>query len=538
MTLKDAALDYAREGLAVFPCGDDKAPLIEGGFKSASADEAQVAAWWDEHPDALIGVPVPAGHVVVDMDPRNGGKETMAQLFAEHTDSGFKTTRRAKTRGGGVHYWFTTDAPADARFRKVLGPGVDVKPAGRGYVIAPPSPGYSWTLDVAPRPLPAWAAASIQKREAPAPTVAVASGPRFFAFEEGTRYGIAARDRELGRLLSALPGTRNESLNAAAFACGQLVAGGELAADETLQRLHEVAERIGLEPHEVEGTVRSGWEAGMREPRSAPELEDSGAPAPRPARASYRTDGGDPVIWLNWSADEPAPPFYLAPLLPVNAYVLVYGPTEASKSMTWNGILINGSHHGVRSSVYSLENPPHVDRDRARRLGPDPTNYRITNGPLDLADPLQVEMLVERERAWGTNVLLIDTYSHAFNSMRTDDGNARAIAFAQVVRYVMHELNEQGLTVVVIDHTGYMNREEPRDASAKRQQVDVAFLMEKVGEWAPGTDRASFTIRNFKSARFANPTPEGGLQGSIVGAKGEALRVDWHHEDLFGRWLA
>jgi hypothetical protein len=45
LTLKDAALDYAAGGYAVFPCGDDKAPLIEGGFKSASRDAEQVRAW-------------------------------------------------------------------------------------------------------------------------------------------------------------------------------------------------------------------------------------------------------------------------------------------------------------------------------------------------------------------------------------------------------------------------------------------------------------------------------------------------------------
>lgn len=88
---------------------------------------------------------------------------------------------------------------------------------------------------------------------------------------------------------------------------------------------------------------------------------------------------------------------------------------------------------------------------------------------------------------------------HAFRS-RSDDGNAKAIEFARRVRHVMAEV---GCSVIVVDHTGFSG-DEPRDASAKRQQVDVAILMTKVGEWAANTP-AGFTMTNRKSARFANP---------------------------------
>jgi sugar phosphate isomerase/epimerase len=60
---------------------------------------------------------------------------------------------------------------------------------------------------------------------------------------------------------------------------------------------------------------------------------------------------------------------------------------------------------------------------------------------------------------------VIDTYSHAFNS-RSEDGNAKAIEFARRIRHLMHEV---GCSVVLLDHTGYQQTDEPRDASAKRQ---------------------------------------------------------------------
>jgi hypothetical protein len=209
-------------------------------------------------------------------------------------------------------------------------------------------------------------------------------------------------------------------------------------------------------------------------------------------------------------------------VLPKNAYVLVYGATEAAKSMTWVGLLSQGSRHGVRSSVYSLENPPHTDRSRLRRWAPDPAHFRLTNQPLDFNDPRQVEALIRRESDWGdgrgSDVILLDTYSHAFNS-RSEDGNAKAIEFARRVRFVMATV---GCSVIVIDHTGFEG-DEPRDASAKRQQVDVAILMEKQGEWAKGK-AARFVMRNRKSARFANPFR---LAGAIKDGRDNALELDW-----------
>lgn len=188
------------------------------------------------------------------------------------------------------------------------------------------------------------------------------------------------------------------------------------------------------------------------------------------------------------------------PILPKNAYVLVYGATEASKSMVFVGLAAEASHRGLKCSVYSLENPPIIDRHRLRRLRPLKSNFRLTNEPLDVSDPTQFNQLVARESAWGADVLVIDTYSHAY-SRRSGDGNEQAIEFARRMRYLMHEIS---CTVVVIDHTGYSQTNEPRDASAKRQQCDVAVMMEKVGEWRQGQP-ARFCMTNHKAARFSNP---------------------------------
>ena len=90
-------------------------------------------------------------------------------------------------------------------------------------------------------------------------------------------YGQAALEREAARVASAVEGTRNHELNRAAFALGQLVAGGEL--DEHLVRTHLIGAAIacGLPEHEIAGrngrigTLDSGLAAGMQLPRRAPE---------------------------------------------------------------------------------------------------------------------------------------------------------------------------------------------------------------------------------------------------------------------------
>ena len=58
----DAALEYARKGIPVFPCNPlDKKPLTSHGFKDATTDEAQIQAWWGRWPNAMVAAPTGAG---------------------------------------------------------------------------------------------------------------------------------------------------------------------------------------------------------------------------------------------------------------------------------------------------------------------------------------------------------------------------------------------------------------------------------------------------------------------------------------------
>lgn len=62
-------------------------------------------------------------------------------------------------------------------------------------------------------------------------------------------------------------GDRNDQLNRSAFALGQLVGAGLLAAELVVGKLVDAAARAGLSGREVENTIASRLRNGLRQPR-------------------------------------------------------------------------------------------------------------------------------------------------------------------------------------------------------------------------------------------------------------------------------
>lgn len=86
---------------------------------------------------------------------------------------------------------------------------------------------------------------------------------------EGDRaaYGRKALEEECARVSQAQAGSRNNTLNRAAFSLSQLVAGGVLDRPTVEHRLAEAARAAGLGDAEIATTLRSGFGAGERQPR-------------------------------------------------------------------------------------------------------------------------------------------------------------------------------------------------------------------------------------------------------------------------------
>ena len=117
-----------------------KHPRTEHGVKDATNNIEQLKEWWDRWPHANIGVATgePSGIVVLDIDPRHDGDETLKTLEAELGPLPQAPT--AISGGGGRHLFFRcppvpvrTDSSGER-----LGPGVDVLSTG-SIVIVPPS---------------------------------------------------------------------------------------------------------------------------------------------------------------------------------------------------------------------------------------------------------------------------------------------------------------------------------------------------------------------------------------------------------------
>jgi hypothetical protein len=82
-----------------------------------------------------------------------------------------------------------------------------------------------------------------------------------------SHYGEAALRHEAKAVANAREGTRNTTLNRAAFCLGQLVAAKVLSREAVEAGLTAAALSAGLGEREVAATLRSGLEAGMLRPR-------------------------------------------------------------------------------------------------------------------------------------------------------------------------------------------------------------------------------------------------------------------------------
>jgi hypothetical protein len=84
-------------------------------------------------------------------------------------------------------------------------------------------------------------------------------------------YCRSAMDKEVVKVLLAMPGSRNETLNAAAFALGQFVGASLLDRSEVIRQLEKAAHGCGLGETETRKTIESGLESGISQPRTIPD---------------------------------------------------------------------------------------------------------------------------------------------------------------------------------------------------------------------------------------------------------------------------
>jgi hypothetical protein len=111
---------------------------LEHGHLDATTDERLIRRWWGKWPHANVAAPVRPGEIVLDVDPKNGGFESLRILEAEYGQ--IPVSVMARSGSGGLHDYLklppNIEVKNDTTGNK-LAPGLDVK--ANGYVLLPPS---------------------------------------------------------------------------------------------------------------------------------------------------------------------------------------------------------------------------------------------------------------------------------------------------------------------------------------------------------------------------------------------------------------
>lgn len=149
---KDAALQYAKLGLPVFPLAEkQKVPAVQGGCKAATLDLEQIELAWEHRPNMNIGIATGNGIAVIDIDVDDSkgedGMEALREWEISHGD--LPETVTAITGRGGYHMFYRIQEPVSCSTNAEL--GIDIRGDG-GYIVAPPSihpngTTYQWEND-------------------------------------------------------------------------------------------------------------------------------------------------------------------------------------------------------------------------------------------------------------------------------------------------------------------------------------------------------------------------------------------------------
>lgn len=239
--LVDAARCYVGRGWPLFAVGPDKRPLTAHGRTDATLDLPQIHEWCRRWPHALLAVATgeAAGIVALDIDVTDklDGWDSAAELgmvFAPETPI-------AHTPRGGSHLIFAH--PGAGIFVKTIagkiGPALDVRGDG-GSLTLPPGPGRYWDphlgLDTPLAPMPVWMLSPEPKP--------IDVGSRPMAKQRLSRYGEAALDGAVKRIITAAAGAQETTLNVETFSIGRLVGGGVIPACLALNALTWAARKM------------------------------------------------------------------------------------------------------------------------------------------------------------------------------------------------------------------------------------------------------------------------------------------------------
>lgn len=501
----EAALSYADKGWPVFPCNIHKRPLVAGGFKSATTDKEQVREWWTVWPDALIGCPTGSDFWVLDVDAPVG-LDSLAELEGKNTP--MPCTLEQRTGGGGRHLFFKMPCGINVRNSiSRVAPRIDVRGVG-GYVIVAPSmhnsgSRYAWIDEGCP----------------------IADAPVWLLTLVMSGKDQHADIRALVDMVEkAQEGTRNDTLNKAAFQVGKLVAHGDVERDEGERALRAAANCAGLPATEADKTIASGISAGeTAQPRATVE--------PGPLRVVTHRELAE--------LDVPEPLRFLDPIINEGGLTMLFAKRGVGK--TWVALCIAIAIACGRSALGRWTAPEprkvlyvdgemslHMLRERLSGLYPEGNSELIPDGNLRIVTPeLQCGSMPnlttpEGQRALaphieGVDVVIIDNL--ATLAVNGSENDADAWRPFQVWLLELRRLRK---AVLLVHHAGKNGSQ--RGTSAKEDILDVVLTLTQPNDYK--ADQGARFVVDFTKARGIYGDDAKAFEAELeVGEQGAAWTV-------------
>lgn len=476
-----------------------KHPQATRKAEPPASSAAAIRAWFERFPAAnwalIGGSKLNAGGylVVLDIDPRSDGDQTLARLLDEHGP--LPATWTVKSGSGGHHYYFSSREPLKAR--KGMRKGIDFLATG-AVAVVPPSGHHSggrclWEVS------PAEACIA----EIPAWLLSLARGTPGPAGSTVDRRG--GDDHGTGGAPDTIPeGARNSAL---ASMCGKLrrvVGLTDAEIEPALQAVNVVRCIPPLSPSEVRSVVKS-----LERYR---DTDDDSPPLELTPLVDLLHEAEKPVGWL-------VPHFGIAP----GRVTLLVGAAGNGKTWlaqelavvvasgggTWGGLEVRG---GGPVCYLDYERGSETGRRFRRLLSPRNAPGTI---PIDVgrfpsltldSDGAQARF---RGAMTGRRLLVIDSLRAAAPMMRENDSESRAALD------MLSKLSETtGCVVVLIAHEG--NRVLGLGSSG-RPRGSSAF-MDAAGCVIAVTAKAGrMTLRHTKAA-VTKPATDHHVEVRDVGA--------------------
>lgn len=510
----EAALKYARNGWPVFPlhnpigamcsCGalgcdkTGKHPRVTAWPEKATTDAEIIRQWWAQWKDANIGVVTGSrsGIVVLDVDPRNGGHETLEQLIAGIGE--LPPSLRVRTGGEGQHLIFSNPSHQIEQGSNKLGPGIDVKGDG-GYVVAPPSlhqsgKQYKWIGNPSATPLAELPQAVIERIGRVAKPKNVTPSSTEALIPKGERdnrlCAIASKFYHQGYsedfVLAMLSGI-NERL------CEQPE--GDRITEDDLHRIITSAKR-------------------------------------------YKSPQEDfQLCRLSDLRELPEPEWQIPNLFQENSVIMIYGPSGVGKtfatidmacSLAYDGKWYTGS--GKPGSVVYVAGESgrgivkRVDAWRSSRgITKDLDRLIVNNGPVDLGNSDTIERFIKVIEKFSPSLVVFDTLARCTPGK---DENSSGV-MGNIIKQLDRVKTELKTSVAIVHHTGKSGDQE-RGSSALRAAMDTMIAVrqeEKIGgisincekqKEAEGFDPMYFKLSPLNSSLVLAPVNEEEVQTKTV----------------------